>query len=140
MRVAIFGAIALVVVVIWIMSRNSGSTTTGSVIPSADAPRISPEQYTSQVQSTSHILVDVRESSEVAQGVIPGAVHIPLGQLQSRLRELPKDQTIVVYCRSGNRSRSAVSTLKAAGYENLLDLGGVMHWQGAGYQLVALGK
>lgn len=139
MRVAIFGAIALVIVVIWIMSRNNGSPV-GSVIPSADAPRISPEQYTSQVQSTPHILVDVRESSEVAQGVIPGAIHIPLGQLQSRLSELPKDQTIVVYCRSGNRSRTAASTLKAGGYENLLDLGGVMHWQGAGYQLVALGK
>jgi len=139
MRVAIFGAVALVLVLIWVLSRNTGSSG-GSIVPSADAPRISPEQYTSQVQNTPHILVDVRESSEVAQGVIPGAVHIPLGQLQSRLNELPKDQTIVVYCRSGNRSRTAASTLKTAGYANLLDLGGVMQWQDAGYQLVTLGK
>ena len=110
-----------------------------SVNPGEDAPRISPELYQSEVVQTDHILLDVRTDAEVAEGVIPGARHIELSELASRVDELPADQTIVVYCRTGNRSRGAVNILTTAGRNNLLDLGGILQWQRAGYDLVPMG-
>lgn len=117
-----------------------GSTTAedGIITPSADAPRLTPDYYLENVASTEHILVDVRTDDEVERGVIPGAIHIPLDELANRTSELPQDATIVVYCNSGNRSRSAAQILKDAGYENLLDLTGIQQWVGAGNELVPL--
>lgn len=113
----------------------------GGIQPSADAPRISPDDYLTQFAETDHVLVDVRTQGEVNQtGVISGATHIELQQLQSRLSELPQDATIVVYCNSGNRSRTAVNILANAGYENLVDLRGIQQWVGAGKELVPLGQ
>lgn len=108
------------------------------VQPAGDAPVIAPASYIENYSESDHILLDVRTDSEVAGGVIPGAEHIPLWELQSRVSELPQDKTIVVYCRSGNRSRQAVNVLNGAGYNQLLDLGGIQQWQGAGYDLVPL--
>jgi rhodanese-related sulfurtransferase len=113
----------------------------GAVQPGPDAPVISPDTYVSAVADSDHILVDVRTPGEVAStGVIPGAINIPLDQLPSRANELAPDTTIVVYCNSGNRSRSAASILKDAGYTELLDVGGIQQWQRSGKQLVPLGQ
>ena len=60
-------------------------------------------------------LVDVREDSEVAQGRIPGTIHIPLGQLPVRLGELDPAQPVIAICRSGNRSGRATQFLASAG-------------------------
>jgi phage shock protein E len=74
-------------------------------------------------------LVDVRTPAEFAAGHIPGAVNIPLQELEQRLGEFePKHAPIVVYCRSGNRSSSAARTLKAAGYAAVHDLGAMSRW------------
>lgn len=56
-----------------------------------------------QPRSTAHIL-DVREDFEVAEGMIPGALHVPMAQLQARLSELDPAVPIIAVCRSGNRS------------------------------------
>ena len=74
-------------------------------------------------------LVDVRTPSEFASGHIPGAINIPLQQLDSRLTELqPKDTPLVVYCRSGNRSGNATRMLKNAGFAAVHDLGPMSRW------------
>lgn len=80
-------------------------------------------------------VLDVREPDEWAQAHIPGATLIPLGELQSRVNELPKDQPVLVYCRSGNRSASGRDILKAAGFENVTSMaGGINQWIAAGYE------
>jgi rhodanese-related sulfurtransferase len=81
--------------------------------------------------SKSNVLIDVREPSEVKQGKIPGAVNIPLGQLSSRLQEIPQAKSIHLYCRSGMRSRQAAKILLANGFAQVAHLkGGIMSWSG----------
>jgi rhodanese-related sulfurtransferase len=125
------------------MAACGGATATsaGGVAPAANGPVISPDVYVSNVADSDHILVDVREVGEVnASGVIPGAINIPLSEFANRVTELPADTTVVIYCNSGNRSRSAVNILNQNGYDQLLDLGGVQQWRRAGMQLVPLGQ
>ncbi len=63
------------------------------------------------------VFLDVREADEVAAGAVTGALTIPLSQLQTRFSELPKNKTLLVYCRSGRRSANASGFLKAKGYD-----------------------
>jgi len=74
-------------------------------------------------------VLDVREPSELREGYISGAKLIPLGQLNARMKELPKDREIVVVCRSGSRSASAARKLIAAGYTVANMKGGMLAWQ-----------
>ena len=84
------------------------------------------------------VALDVREASEVAAGRIGGAIHVPLGELPSRLNELPKDRPIVAYCGHGQRASSAVSILERAGLGPLLNLdGGFDAWRAAGLPVSA---
>lgn len=77
--------------------------------------------------------VDVREADEWAEGHIPGAIHIPLGELDQRANEIPADGEIVTYCRSGVRSLTAVDVLEAAGRKDVKSMaGGINDWQAAG--------
>jgi len=79
------------------------------------------------------VLVDVREDVEWEAGHIPGALHIPLGELQARAGEVPTDQPVVVVCRSGNRSAQGRDILLATGRTDVTSLaGGVRAWQAAG--------
>ena len=78
--------------------------------------------------------LDVRELDEWQTGRVPETNHIPLSELESRLSELPRDQDIVVICRSGNRSQVGRDTLLDAGFENVTSMtGGVSDWKDAGY-------
>jgi rhodanese-related sulfurtransferase len=84
------------------------------------------------------LILDVREDSEVRQGKIEGAKHIPLGVLAKRIDEVAgnKDKPVIVYCRSGNRSAAACGILKRSGFENVHNLkGGVMAWSQANLPL-----
>lgn len=72
-------------------------------------------------------LLDVRSDGEWAEGHLPGAVHIPVQQLSSRMGEVPRDHAVVVYCLSGGRSAQAASMLASAGYD-VHDLGGMSNW------------
>lgn len=96
---------------------------------------ISPAQYQSQFSTTPHFLLDVRTPEEFATGHISGAANISVQTLAARLAEVPKDEPVVVYCRSGNRSATAVQMLKEAGYTTVYDLGGVIAWTAAGLPL-----
>jgi len=74
-------------------------------------------------------LVDVRTSGEFAAGHIPGAINLPVQDLERRMGELTgKDRPIVLYCRSGARSSSAARMLRAAGYTDVHDLGAMSRW------------
>lgn len=70
-------------------------------------------------------IVDVRTAAEFAAGAYPGAVNIPLQALGERLREIPRGAPVVVYCASGMRSASAARVLAQAGYERVLNAGGL---------------
>ena len=75
-------------------------------------------------------MVDVRETSELSAGSIPGAISIPLPQLSQRLSELHKPHTVVVHCKGGYRSSIAASDLQAAGFEDVVNLtGGFDAWK-----------
>ncbi|MEK5036674.1 rhodanese-like domain-containing protein [Sporosarcina sp. FSL K6-3457] len=76
-------------------------------------------------------LVDVREADEVAQGMIPGAVHIPLGEVVERLDELDKAKSYILICRSGGRSGRASEFLDGEGYDVTNMVGGMLEWAGA---------
>jgi phage shock protein E len=79
-------------------------------------------------------VLDVRQPEEWAAGHIPDATLIPLGELQARLVEVPKDRPVVVVCRSGNRSAQGRDILLAAGYPAVTSMsGGMNDWTAAGY-------
>lgn len=79
-------------------------------------------------------LLDVREPDEWEDYHVPDSTLIPLSQLAGRVDELPRDQEIVVICRSGNRSQDGRDILLEAGFENVTSMsGGVLEWREAGY-------
>lgn len=77
-------------------------------------------------------VLDVREQPEWDAGHIAQAVHIPMGDLNARIDEIPKDQTIVCVCRSGNRSGAVTDALTRAGYTAHNMEGGMHAWDAAG--------
>ena len=79
-----------------------------------------------------YILLDVRTLAEFAQAHIPGAICVPNETIGDQdIPELPKkDQLILVYCRSGNRSKQAAGKLAKLGYTNVLEFGGINTWTG----------
>lgn len=78
-------------------------------------------------------LVDVREPREWADGHIPGAVHIPLGDLTRRAGELDKSRPVVAICRSGQRSLAATDALLDLGFSDVASMnGGMIAWAEAG--------
>lgn len=83
-------------------------------------------------QESGYILLDVRTTAEFAEKHIPGAINIPNEEIGSeKIPELPdKSQLILVYCRSGNRSKQAAQKLAALGYTNIVEFGGINDWTG----------
>ncbi|MDX2075297.1 MAG: rhodanese-like domain-containing protein [bacterium] len=78
---------------------------------------------------TPPFVLDVREPSEYTSGHIAGATLVPLGQLEARMNELPKDRQIICVCASGGRSSMATQKLAKAGYDVVNLRGGMMGWQ-----------
>ena len=85
------------------------------------------------------VILDVREQDEWDAGHAPGAVHIPLGDLPGRLRELPDTDagTLAVTCRGGGRSSRAVAWLSQQGFDVANLDGGMKAWEAAGKTVVA---
>ena len=79
-----------------------------------------------------YIILDVRTEQEYAAGHIPGAIVIPNETIGAQeIPQLPdKDQLIMVYCRSGNRSKQASDKLVKLGYTNIVEFGGIIDWPG----------
>ena len=79
------------------------------------------------------MILDVREQSEWDEVHIPGATLIPMGDIPARIKEIPTDKTVIVQCRSGNRSSQVTDYLRQQGMTNVHNLaGGMNEWQAAG--------
>lgn len=72
-------------------------------------------------------LLDVRTDGEWVEGHLPGAMHIPVQDLETRMSEVSREHPVVVYCLSGGRSARAAAALAAAGYD-VYDLGAMANW------------
>lgn len=100
---------------------------------------ISPAEALEAVQKDS-VFVDVREEYEIAETAydIANKLEIPLGEIQNRIQEFPKDKNIIVGCRSGKRSMQACMFLKMSGYEHVKNLqGGILGWMDGGYPVIS---
>ena len=83
-------------------------------------------------EESGYIILDVRRADEYSAGHIPGAINLPNESITtSELPELPdKNQLIMVYCRSGRRSKEASEKLVKLGYTNVVEFGGIIDWPG----------
>ena len=90
------------------------------------------EAVTMMEDESGYILLDVRTPEEFRERHIPNAINIPNETIGSEdIQELPdKDQLILVYCRSGNRSKQASGKLAELGYTNIVEIGGINDWTG----------
>jgi rhodanese-related sulfurtransferase len=127
--ITVFAVVVVLVGFFLLMSRKSAMSTMQQ--------EIAPAQYLADfVQAgRKHLLLDVRTPEEFAGGHIAGARNIALQALPKRLAEVPRDRPVVIYCRSGNRSKQAMRLMKQAGYSDLYDLGGIMQWSAQGQPL-----
>ena len=111
-------------------SNNANTAQEASDQGAAEYHKISVEKAKVALDSGEFILLDVREQYEYNEGHIPGAVLLPSGSVAAMAAEvLPDpDQKILVYCRSGNRSKTAANTLVGLGYTQVYDFGGIIDW------------
>lgn len=99
----------------------------GEDVPAVDAAQVPQQAY----------LLDVREPDEWQAGHAPQAVHIPMGELNDRVAEIPRDQEVYVVCRSGRRSARVTVALNNAGWAARNVDGGMQRWAAAGRPMVA---
>lgn len=96
---------------------------------------VTPAEVAQQLREpkTAPLLLDVRTPEEFAGGHVPGAVNIPIRELEGRVAEVPQDRPVVVYCEVGGRSALAARQLAARGYRNVREMQGSMEaWRAAG--------
>ena len=123
-----------------------GDTTSIGIIGGADGPtsiiiaekgekamykQITPEEAKKIMDSgEEHIILDTREQDEFDDGHIPGAILIPYTEIENKaIEQMPdKDKLILVYCRSGRRSKIAAESLAKLGYNNVKEFGGIIDW------------
>ena len=97
----------------------------------ASYQQISQEEAKEMMDTQEVVILDVREQDEYDSGHILGAVLLPVGTIdkESAAEVIPeKDTSVLVYCRSGNRSKTASSTLAELGYTNVCEFGGINTW------------
>ncbi len=93
------------------------------------------EEWASQLAKDDNaVILDVRTDDEIAEGIIPNAIHIDIYKGQEFINEiekLDKSKNYYVYCRSGNRSGQACAIMEQLGFENAFNLeGGMLEWEG----------
>ena len=138
LAVLVLGAAALVVA----CSPAAPAASSSPGAPAASAPAGSLQALQADVSAAEALalrksgafILDVRQPDEWAAGHIPDATLIPLGELASRVNEVPKDRQVVVVCRSGNRSAQGREILLGAGHPSVTSMaGGMNDWAAAGY-------
>jgi len=140
-------AAVLITVLLGACGDNTGNITekaTGAIVIGAKDTMMNKEQtntyrqisvdkaITMMEQETDYIILDVRRSEEFAEGHIPNAINVANESIGTdEIPELPdKDQLIMVYCRSGRRSKEAAEKLVKLGYTNIVEFGGILDWTG----------
>lgn len=102
-------------------------------IAAAEQGEIGLDDFAAEHSAGAYVL-DVREDDEYTAGHVPGAVHIPMGQVGERIDELPQGRILVI-CRSGNRSRQVTEFLRSQGHEAVNVSDGTMGWADRGWPL-----
>jgi len=125
--------IGVFVVSYMIIKNSDNQEPTGNTLPLevsvADAAKLDQKDW---------FFLDVREPDEWEEAHIPYATLIPLGELTSRLSEIPKDKNIIVVCRSGNRSAVGRDLLLNSGFTSVTSMaGGMSTWQAQGHPVVS---
>ncbi|HSG44026.1 MAG TPA: rhodanese-like domain-containing protein [Anaerolineales bacterium] len=128
---AVLGLILVLVVGGFLLQQGDSAT-------AASLPREISVSEAASMRDAGAFILDVRQPEEWNESHIPGATLIPLGELASRVNEVPTDQEIVVVCRSGNRSQQGRDILLQAGFEQVTSMaGGVNQWSAAGFETVS---
>lgn len=120
----------LVFLLLVLVSLLTGCGTAGTSGESS-YQQISQEEAKEVMDTQDVLILDVREQEEYDSGHIPDALLLPVGTIteESAAEVIPdKDTTVLVYCRSGNRSKTAAKTLVGLGYTNIYEFGGIITW------------
>ena len=129
------GFVILIIVVGSLLAYLTRDAVPTGIVPTDLAAEISVAEAKAKYDNDVFVL-DVRTQAEWDEFHIPGTTLIPLDELESRVDEVPRDQEVVVVCRSGNRSQVGRDTLLAAGFEQVTSMaGGVSAWRTAGYPI-----
>ena len=114
-----------VIIVLDIKNNGEGKESKVKLVSMDEAFKIMNEE-------SNYIILDVRTIDEYNEGHIPNAICVPNETIKNDIvNKLPnKEQLILIYCRSGNRSSQAASKLAKLGYTNLIDIGGIIDWKG----------
>ena len=139
-------ALCIISVLLCILLTACGDDSSIGIIGGADGPtsiivaekgekamyeQITPEEAKKIMDSDEeHIILDTREQDEFDEGHIPGATLIPYTEIENKAEEMlpDKDKLILVYCRSGRRSKIAAESLAKLGYTNVKEFGGIIDW------------
>ena len=148
MRREKFFIVSMLILVMIVMGCGAKSESDATLIGGSDGPtsvflaeKTNSDSYTQIDQDTAklmmdlddgHVVVDVRRQDEFDEGHIPGAVCIPNESIiDTQPEELPDlNQIILIYCRSGRRSKEAAQKLFDMGYTNVFEFGGIIDWTG----------
>ncbi|MFD1739268.1 rhodanese-like domain-containing protein [Bacillus salitolerans] len=92
---------------------------------------ITPSELNERIEKGEKLeLIDVREHEEVANGMVPGAKHMPMGEIPIRMEELDKGKEYIFICRSGRRSENVCHYLQDQGFKCVNMVGGMLEWDG----------
>jgi rhodanese-related sulfurtransferase len=128
--IIVFVVIALAVGAFYIMQMGSGKSDYGNVDVGEARGLIA--------EKTGLVILDVRTVSEFESGHLEGAINIPVEVLSSHLSGLNQNDELLVYCRTGNRSTTAVGILRESGYDKVYHMdGGITSWNSAGFPTVS---
>jgi rhodanese-related sulfurtransferase len=137
-RWIILGVVVVLLGVIGVRALQPQPQTASGALENDGLPREVSVAQAANLRSNGAFMLDVREQSEWNELHVPDSTLIPLGTLPQRMNEVPKDQEVVIICRSGNRSAQARDLLLQAGYENVTSVaGGIREWQAGGFPTVS---
>ena len=125
--------VILVAIGIFLKNRNSSTEDNKVSVKEANIQYVSMNDIEKIMnENENYIILDVRTIEEYNDGHIPGAICIPNETIDENVvSKLPdKEQLILIYCRSGNRSKQATKKLEDLGYLNLIEFGGIIDWPG----------
>ena len=126
------------VIGLFILGLSAVWLTSQGTTESSGYPREIPVEDAVAKRESGAFILDVRQPEEWNEFHVPGSTLIPLGELASRIDELPQDQEIVVVCRSGNRSAQGRDILLDSGFTQVTSMaGGLTQWRAAGYPIVS---
>jgi len=134
----LWAALAVIVLITAAGCTLAGKRASSDSTPNAQLPKEISVQDAAALRTSGAFILDVRQPEEWQEYHIPESTLIPLGDLPNRLSEVPKDQEIVVVCRSGNRSQQGRDILLNAGFDQVTSMaGGLKEWQSSGFETVS---